>query len=152
MSAPLASSLASPARTARLSVMLRALIIDSLSNGQTLRQVCRDLQIDYSVVYRYKRTDPEFQEAFALARADGRDVIADEILEIADDASLDPKARKVKIDARLDLLARWESGSYNPTVKIESTNRNMNVNATIGNDPNEAAAAYRDVIEGRPAT
>lgn len=129
--------------------LLAELIVGEMSAGQTVADICRSLGISRQFVYDWREADEAFALRFAAARAAGFDAIADEIVRIADDKTLDPKARRVMTDVRLRLLAKWSSGTYADRLEVNATNRNFNLNVTIGSDPNEAARTYQELM--RPA-
>lgn len=128
------------------SPIIAQIIIEEISTGKTLRQICREQGLATSSIYLWRREDDIFRAALALAREDGFDAIADEILEIVDNQKLEPAARKAQVWARLELLAKWQSGSYNPALKLESVNRNLNINVDLSADPTEAARQYSDIM------
>jgi hypothetical protein len=53
------------------------------------------------------------------AREDQADTLADEILDIADDSSLDPSDRRVKIDARKWIASKLKPKTYGDKVQAE---------------------------------
>lgn len=142
------------------------MICDAVSNGQTLAQVCRDLDIARHQIYAWIEVDEVFRGKMEVARAAGYDAIADEAFRIADDGTNDYMERqlqdgrtvmaldrenvqrsKLRVETRLKLLAKWHPKRYGEKLEIESTNRSANV--TISDDPNEAARQYADLIGGK---
>lgn len=114
-------------------------IIDGVSKGQTLRQLCRDLGISKSAWYEWMKADDELSGRFARARIDGFDEIAEECLEIADDGSRDYamsesgapvvdhdhiQRSKLRIETRLKLLAKWDPKRYGELLKQEHSGPN----------------------------
>lgn len=106
-------------------------------------------------------SDPDFLAAYEAARRERFDDLSEECLMIADDNSqddiIDDKGfrrpnkewiarSRVRIQTRLDLLARWDPKRYGAKLEIESTNRNLNVNVDLSADPNEAARQYNDIM------
>lgn len=106
-------------------------IIDGLSDGIPLRQLARLHGFSKSAFYDWVNDDAEFAGRIARAREIGFDAIADEALEIADDATNDWMKRqrqdgmdddvlnsehvqrsKLRIDTRLKLLAKWDPKRY----------------------------------------
>lgn len=104
-----------------------------LSNGEPLRQICRDDGMpSWSTVYNWIDDNPSFAALFACARARGEDSIAAECMEIADDARNDymdklnaegevvgqqlnaehVQRSKLRIETRLKLLAKWNPKKY----------------------------------------
>lgn len=107
-------------------------ICERISNGETLRAICREVdKPSFFTVYKWLRANEEFKAAFDAARDVGFDVIAQECLAIADDASEDYVMGKkgpvfdkehvmrarLKVETRLKLLAKW-SQRYSEKVAI----------------------------------
>lgn len=60
-------------------------ICERMVNGESLRSICRDSDMpDLSTVFRWKDKHPEFREQYAHAREMQAEVLAEEIVEIAD--------------------------------------------------------------------
>lgn len=109
-----------------------------ISEGEPLLQICRDPGMpSKSVVYRYLEANPEAEGRFARARRDGFDAIAEGILDIADDSRNDyvkklskdgdtyevfdsehVQRSKLRIEARLKLLAKWDPKRYGEKLAI----------------------------------
>lgn len=94
-------------------------IVEGLTNGTPLRQICREQNVSKSAVYDWFDEDAELAGRIARARERGAHEIADECLEIADEKSEEPSSRKVRIEARLKLLAKWSPKTYGD--KLEAT-------------------------------
>lgn len=119
-------------------------ICDRLSEGEPLRQICRDKYMpNWREVYRWIADDPVFAEKIELARKVGFDAIAEEALEISD--TLAPsdteifeegtegvegrkkkivrkdsvEGRKLRIWTRLQLLSKWHPTKYGDKVSLE---------------------------------
>jgi hypothetical protein len=103
-------------------------VCDRIAEGETLRAICREEHMPSpQVIYRWMAADPSFKERFAQARELGEEVIVQECLDIADNATndwmekLDKNAQpigwvlngehvqrsKLRIETRLKLLAKW---------------------------------------------
>lgn len=66
------------------------IICDRLSDGESLRSICRDEAMPQKItVLRWLAAIPEFQTQYAHAREAQADALADEITEIADDGARD---------------------------------------------------------------
>lgn len=130
-------------------------ICRELSNGKPLKQICREVGIDWSTVYDWRKRFPEFGVRLQLARDMGEEAIAAECLEIADtpvegvetteeattvssvdangELSVQPAKltktkrcdmlghRKLQIDTRLKLLAKWNPSKWGD--KVEQTHK-----------------------------
>lgn len=116
---------------------LADLLIEGVSEGIPLRELCRRHGIGKSMVYQWRKDDPDFDGRFARAREEGFDAIAEEALEIADDGTNDWEKRnrddgttedvlnhehvqrsKLRIETRLKLLAKWDPKRYGDLVKL----------------------------------
>jgi AcrR family transcriptional regulator len=117
-------------------------IITRLSDGEPLRQICRDIGVGKSAVYRWldekeESFCPQFAGRFARARAEGFEAISEDCLEIADDARNDWMERrkpdgevdkafdaehvqrsKLRIETRLKLLAKWDPKRYGDKLEL----------------------------------
>jgi hypothetical protein len=113
-------------------------IVLRLSDGEPLRQICRDEHMPGWVsVYRWMDAAPENAERIARARELGEDAIAQECMDIADNARNDWMERsgedsagwqlngehiqrsKLRIDTRLKLLAKWNPKRWGEKVQNE---------------------------------
>lgn len=113
-------------------------ICERLAEGEPLRQICRDLHMPaWRTVYDWIRQNEEFSARIAHARELGFDAIAEEALDIADDARNDWMERrgenaegyelngehvqrsKLRIETRLKLLAKWSPKKYGDKQQIE---------------------------------
>jgi hypothetical protein len=83
-------------------------IICGINQGTPLTQLCKALGIDRSTVYVWRKDEEEFDRHFARAREIGHDAIADSCLDIVDDPSLEPADKRVRVETRLKLLAKWD--------------------------------------------
>lgn len=113
-------------------------IVEWISEGKTLREFCRQPGTpNFSTVYDWMKKDSEFAQRFACARESGEDQIAQECLDIADDASNDWMQRldkdgtpigwqlngehvqrsRLRIETRLKLLAKWNPKKYGDKVQ-----------------------------------
>jgi hypothetical protein len=105
-------------------------ILAWISDGKTLRDYCRQTGCpSYVTVYDWLESNEEFSKRFARARDIGHDVIAQECLEIANTPVEGKRVkktedgmevviedalghRKLQIETRLKLLAKWNPKKY----------------------------------------
>ena len=123
------------------------LICTGLEAGTPLLELCRIYGLSSYMVYQWLQQDAVMAERANLAREIGADRIADQILPIADNEASDPRSRKVRIQARLDLLKVWHPSKYGERIQVDS--RNLNANLDVSDDPLEAARQYADAMRGR---
>lgn len=88
-------------------------ICTGLADGKSLRAICKLKGMpSKATVFRWLRDYPEFAHIYAIARDDQADMLADEVVEIADNAGSTKgginKAR-LMIDAR-----KWFAGVTRP--------------------------------------
>jgi hypothetical protein len=100
-------------------------IVAGLSQGVPLTLICdaEDMPTDRAVRDWIGR-DAEFSSAIARAREAGHDRIAMDALTIADCVDEDPSSRRVRVDTRLRLLAKWDPKRYGEMLKSEITGAN----------------------------
>ena len=106
-------------------------VCERIAQGEPLRQICRDEKMPaWRTVYDWLDAEPEFAARIARARELGFDAIAQDALSIADetqegvettikaDGSIEEKRgdmlghRKLRIETRLKLLAKWDPKRY----------------------------------------
>lgn len=116
-------------------------ICEGLRAGIPLRQICRSKHLpNRNTVIRWRESDEALKKQLADARARGVDALAEECMEIADDASNDYVERevaagrmkrvidtehvqrsKLRIDTRLKLAAVWNHAEYGAKSSIDAT-------------------------------
>lgn len=123
-------------------------ICTRISGGETLRAICRESgKPSWVSVYRWLELDHEFKLRFAHARDLGFDAIAEEALEIANTpcegqivtskewgAEIKTEDmlghRKLQIETRLKLLAKWSPKKYGDRVDHTSSDGSMSPKPT----------------------
>lgn len=123
---------------------IAAVICGELAAGRSLRSVCDDEGMpDKSTVFRWLAAHPEFRDQYARAKEESADALAEDILEIADDARNDWMERaadeagagwvlngehvqrsKVRIDARKWLASKLKPKKYGDRVQQEVSGPN----------------------------
>ena len=122
---------------------LRARIFNKIADGVSVRKLCEDKRYPTrDMFYKWLREYPDFAEEYRIATELRADVLVDEMMDIADDDSLDiiidteadegarvkadqiKVARaKVKIDTRKWVAARMAPRKYGNNVKVEAENK-----------------------------
>lgn len=134
-------------------------IVEGLSEGVPLRQLCRLHGVSKSTVYNWVEADAELAGRVACARARGFEALAEEALEIADDGRNDWAVReagddgdkeadrlnhehvsrsKLRIETRLKLLACWDPKRYGAKVGLTGPD---------GEGPVEIQTIRREVVK-----
>lgn len=114
-------------------------ICERIANGEPLRAICRDERMpSWRSVYDWINEDEAFASRIAQARELGYDAIAEEALEIANtpvmgreeeesDTGFKVKRgdmlghRKLQVETRLKLLAKWAPKKYGERSAMELT-------------------------------
>ena len=123
------------------------MLIKSLELGIALLATCDRYGFGRGEVYRWIDADAEFAARVNAAKAIGYDAMAEHMLQIADDQDEDPRSRKVRIQTRENLMAKWAPAKYGNHVTIDQ--RTFNANLDVSDDPLEAARQYADAMRGR---
>lgn len=118
-------------------------IVERLSKGEPLAQICRDGGMPSTHAIRiWMQDDEDIAFAIACAREDGFDQIAVDTLLIADDSTQDydetdvgPKFNaehvqraKLRVDTRLKLLSKWDPKRYGEATAQTTVNLTNAVN------------------------
>ena len=117
-------------RPSKYTPELSSEICERLSNGEPLRQICRDEHMPaWTAIYAWAAADKDLSERIAHARDQGYDAIAEDLLQIADTPLMGEEEtssnngltitrkdmlghRKLQIETRLKLLAKWNPKKY----------------------------------------
>lgn len=112
-----------------------------IAEGETLRSICRDLHTPHwTTVYDWIKEDEAFALRIAQARELGFEAIAEEALAIADtpqqgeereesESGVKVKKgdmlghRKLQVETRLKLLAKWSPKKYGDKQQIEHSGK-----------------------------
>ena len=136
------------------------MIAEWVSEGQTLVSACRALSIPLSTFYARIQASQRLAELMEKARESGYDAIANECLDIADDATDDmietdrgPKLNKehiqrskLRVETRLKLLSKWHPKKYGEKLQVEQ--KTATVAIPVTDDPIAAQRAYEALMRG----
>lgn len=131
-------------RSSTFSQAIADAICERIATGEPLRVICRDEGMPaFQRVYEHMASDEDFAGRFARARQIGFDAIAEEALEIANtpceglDVEEDADGtvvkrrradalghRKLQVETRLKLLAKWDPKRYGERVATELSGPN----------------------------
>jgi hypothetical protein len=99
---------------------LAADICERIVAGQTTRRICGAEGMPApSALFRWLDRYPEFAAQYARAKAIQAELLADEILDIADDPTAETQDKKVRIDARKSLLAALRPKKYGDRAPLD---------------------------------
>jgi hypothetical protein len=94
-------------------------VCERIAKGDTLMAICReDGMPSRERIYDWIEEDQELATRFAQARARGFDAIAESTVAISDDREEDPASRRVRIETRLKLLAKWDPKRYGDKLEL----------------------------------
>lgn len=117
-------------------------IVEWIAEGKPLREFCRQESTPaWRTVYDWLSTHEDFSARFARARDMGADAIAEDALQIADtpmegvrtetdeDGTKEVREdmlghRRLQVDTRLKLLAKWHPKKYGEKISTELTGAN----------------------------
>lgn len=107
-------------------------IIEGLSDGIPLAVLCREDGMPAPrTVYDWTGKDEAFSAEFRRARDAGYDVIASNCMDIADKVTEDPASRRVRVETRLKLLAKWDPRRYGDKVQHTGGDGESAISITI---------------------
>ena len=98
--------------------MFEAILLE-ITAGESVKATLRAHDINPRVFWGHVGSRPEAANRYACAKRAGVDRIAEEILEIADDESITPESRRVRIDPRKWLLAKLAPKKYGDLLHLE---------------------------------
>jgi hypothetical protein len=89
-------------------------ILKRISEGESLRSICRDAGMPSEGTVRgWSREDRDgFAARYRLARDLQLDCWSDQIVDIADEANLDPRDRQVRIETRKWIMSKLAPRRY----------------------------------------
>lgn len=111
-------------------------ICDRIAIGRSIRSVCDDEDMpSRDTVRRWMRDQDPFREQVRQAFAERTDEMREDMLAIADDSTLTPEDRKVRIATRQWIMARMAPKKYGDRLEVSGDpDRPM-----VSPDPNDMA-------------
>jgi hypothetical protein len=82
-------------------------ITDMLSVGDSVAKIAASIDKKPSQIFRWIDADEELRDLYARAKETKAQVLAEEIIEIADNDDLKPDDKRIRVDAR-----KWVAGKY----------------------------------------
>jgi hypothetical protein len=100
---------------------LAARICEQLSQGKSLRSVCKaDDMPAASNVFLWLQRHSEFKEQYEVAKAESADALTDDMLEIADNADSDNvQVARLQVDTRKWLASKLKPKKYGEKITNE---------------------------------
>jgi len=107
--------------------------IELAIEGMSLRRILDKILISSYHFYKYKQSNPKFEDNFATARLEGLEHLADDLLDIADDHSIDVNRARLKSDN-----SKWVLSKRKPQIYGDRLNLEVSTTIDIGTALNEA--------------
>ncbi len=96
----------------------------AISSGETIRTICKELEISSKTVYSWIVSSEDFGKQYARAKEHQAEVLADEILSIADEVEFDSEsgnaavqAARLRVDSRKWLLSKLLPKKYGDRIE-----------------------------------
>lgn len=123
-------------------------ICDRLADGESLRSICRDEAMpNKATVFRWLGLHKNFSDQYARAMEARADSHADDIVDIADDPTLDPQDKRVRVDARKWVASKLKARVYGDKT-LHGSDPDNPLPAPVTLDASKLSAeALREVIE-----
>ena len=98
------------------------LICEGVSRKTPLARLCDENEELPScrTVYTWLRTHKVFLQNYTRAKEDQSDYLVEEALEIADDASIEPADKRIRVDTRKWIASRFNAKKYGDKQFIET--------------------------------
>lgn len=123
-------------------------ICAELAEGVSLRGVCmKDDMPSLPTIFSWMRTNEEFLKQYARAKQESADAMAEEIIDITDDALEDAKngsehkginavvqAHRLKVDTRKWLMSKMKPKKYGEKVDVTSGGETIKGNTIVFKD------------------
>lgn len=107
------------ARPSKFTQKLADEICELIVEGRSLRSICKQGDMPaLSTVFKWLAEKPEFSDQYARAKDEQAEILADEIIQIADTEDDAQKAR-VKIDARKWVASKLKPKKYGDRTQLE---------------------------------
>ncbi len=107
------------ARPSKYSELIAGKILSRFGAGETLSTICKDKNMPMrNTVYRWRRSYPEFGEAYQLAQEEHTDALVDQAGEIVD-TEQNPQLGKVRADHRRWLASKLNRSKYGDKLDIQ---------------------------------
>lgn len=111
--------MADPTGGAYYSPELAQRICTLLSEGASLRTITRmDGMPSMASVWKWIAEREEFQAMYATAKQESADALVEDMQAIADDPSLDPNDKRIRVDTRKWIASKLKPKRYGDKVQV----------------------------------
>lgn len=112
------------------------LICERLVQGDSLNKMCKEEGMpSSSAVYVWIERHPTFAEKYARARSAQTEAMLEQMLDIADDAQIDPQDKRIRIDTRKWAMSKLRPKKYGDKLDLEHSGPDggaIKVESTVG--------------------
>lgn len=137
-------------RPSKFSQDLAEKICEQIAHGKSLRAVCaEDGMPPMKTIYRWLEANEEFRHQYARARDEQADYFAEEIIEIADNATAESAAvakAKLQIDARKWAASKIAPKKYGDKSELDVKSSDGSMTPTVRLDAEEYRKIAEDVL------
>lgn len=95
---------------------------DLIAEGKTMPKVAEELGVPMRTLYEWNANNEEFSQLFARARDVACDAFSYQVVDIADDPSIDPAHKRIMVDARVKIIGKW-SNRYSEKHSVDHTTK-----------------------------
>lgn len=98
---------------------LAARVLQGISDGQSLRTVCKpDDMPCMGTVFKWLYQREDFAEQYARATSERAEALVEDMQAIADDESLDHNSRRIRVDTRKWIASKLKPKKYGEKVAL----------------------------------
>lgn len=102
---------------------IAATICSELAEGKSLRTICKqdgmpDLKTIFNWLGHPDESFNKFRDLYAKAKQESADALTDEMLDIADDSTLDHNDRRIRVDTRKWLASKLKPKKYGDKIAV----------------------------------
>lgn len=131
-----------------MTIMDQRIVLECAAQGLSLQKIAAAAGCSHTHIFDWCRKDAAFAAAFAEARAQGLEVRADELLDMADDPAADVMRLRVKAENYRWLLSKRKPKEYGDRLDV---NVAQTVDITLAlNDARRRLARPLDVLDVVP--
>ena len=105
-------------------------LCEHLAKGASLRKAAELEGVGASTVLLWSGSDPAFAEQYAHAREIGYQLLADDLIAVSDDQTLDPNSRRIMVDTRKWMLSKMLPRVFADRVDVAVTHTDMRALST----------------------
>ena len=99
-------------------------VLDRLSKGDNLLKACERAEIESPTRwYGLLSSDSALADTYARAREASWQVLGEQFLALADDESIEPNSRRIRVDARKWILSKVLPKQYGDRITVDATMR-----------------------------